>query len=350
MSIFYDLLVDSSHGEYQYYLFPQGGQPIRGGKTPEASVAEMETFVEKNYRKTLRSVTGGTLSDRASRGYLQNLQGLGNQLYNIIPEKLKDATRNMEREDFLHIYAAEQISIPWELVKNGGDFWGQLYVISNSAVEGAARVEPESLALKPQKVLNVIGYGINEEAASRARKLFDGFGAQLAIIDGSDHGATAEFYEQLPTADLVHFTGHGEVGPNGAYLRIVEAEDDFENFMVTSIAPGSLRPGCIVFANACLSSEKTTVVCESIGFGPKFCECGASAFIGTLDLVPAVPAVLVAEKFYRRLFSGYGVGKALWAAKQVPLKYEDSTSLAPLLYSLYGNPLRIVELPRQPHL
>lgn len=350
MSESHNLMVDSDYGEYRYYFVPHAAPPIRGGKTPKDSVDNMRTFVRGSYHTALRKVTEDTLSDSALPGYMQNLWGFGNQLYGVIPDNLKHAIGKMKKGDSLHIYADEQSSIPWELVKNGGDFWGQLYVVSNSVLEGAARVEPKPRQLVPRKVLNVIGYGIHEEVASRARKLFDGLHVQLTIIEGTDHDATGKFYEQLPTADLIHFTGHGEVGPTGAYLRIVEEEEDFANFMVTAIGPRSLQSGCIIFANACLSSEKATVLCQSIGFGPKFCEGGASAFIGTLDLVPSRPAVLFAEDFYSRLFSGDEVGKALWSARQVPLKYEGSTSLAPLLYSLYGNPLVKVELPQQPHI
>lgn len=214
-------------------------------------------------------------------------------------------------------------------------------------------MEPEPQSLELKKVLNVVGYGINKEVAFRAKKLFDDLHVQIDIIDGADRNATSKFYELLPTADLIHFTGHGEIGPNGTYLRIVEAQDDYANFMVTSITRTDLRPGCIIFANACQSSGQKKVARQSIGFGSKFCECGASAFIGTLDLVPSQPAVLFAENFYRRLFSGdqavgYQVGKALWSAKQIPLKHEGKTSLAPLLYSLYGNPLRTVKPPWLP--
>lgn len=341
----HNLLIDSEDGQYLYYFTPHAKPIIRGGKTPADTAKNMRTFARGNYRNALLKATGDdNLSDSAAPGYVSNLRGLGNQLYNGIPEKLRDAARNMHRGDFLHIYADELINIPWELVKNGGDFWGQLYIMSNSTVDGPARVDPVPTTVELRKILNVVGYGIHKEAASRARRLFEGLHVQLTIIDGADDDATSKFYEQLPTANLVHFTGHGEIGPNGAYLRIVENEEDFANFMVTSIGPASLQPGCIIFANACLSREKTTVVCQSIGFGQKFCEGGASAFIGTLDLVPSHPAVLFAEKFYRQLFSGAETGRALWAAKQAPLNYDGKTSLAPLLYSLYGNPLSMVEL------
>jgi hypothetical protein len=353
MSNSYYLLVDANHGEYLYYFGSQGMSPTPKGNTPEENVAAMKTFIEGAYRTALRGVTEDTLSDSTFPGYRRNLQGLGNQLHGLIPDKLKDATRGMAKGDSLHIYSTEQITIPWELIKNGGDFWGQLYVISNSASEGPARMEPKPWNLELKKVLNVIGYGVNKEVRSRAKKLFDDLHVQLDIIDGTDRDATSKFFELLPTADLIHFTGHGEIGPNGAYLRIVEAEDDYANFMVTSITSDDLRPGCIIFANACQSSGQKKVARRSIGFGPKFCECGASAFIGTLDLVPSQPAVLFAENFYSRLFSddqvvGYQVGKALWSAKQLPSKHEGNPSLAPLLYSLYGNPLGTVKLPQQP--
>jgi hypothetical protein len=341
----YNLLVHAESEDYLYFFSSQTKSPIYGGKTPGDIVGGIDELIRSGYRTALRKITKDALSDGVISGYRENLWGFGNQLHNALPDKLKEATLDMKRGDSLHVFADDKIQIPWELVKNGGDFWGQLYVVSNSALEGAARVEPVSLKLPIRKVLNVIGYGIHEEAAARARKLFQDFQVQLTIIDGgADQHATRKFYEQMPTADLIHFTGHGQVGPTGAYLRIVRQEDDFANLMVTSIGPHNLHPGCIMFANACLSSEKKTIVCQSIGFGSKFCQSGASAFIGTLDLVPSRPAVLFAETFYSRLFSGDEVGKALWAAKQVPLKYEGSTSLAPLLYSLYGNPRRTVEL------
>jgi len=350
MSEIHTIMVEADHGEYSYHFVPHAKPIIRGGKTPEESVANMRTFVRGNYTTMLRRVTGDTLSSSdTARGYLTSLKGLGYLLYKAIPKKLTDAVdRDMKRGDFLHIYADELISIPWELVKNGGDFWGEMYVISNSAADGEERVDPDPLRLKIRKVLNVIGHGIPEDVASRARQLFEDLHVQLSVIDGTDNGTLAEFYEQLPTADLIHFTGHGAVGSNGPYLRIVEAEDESENFMVAAIVPGSLQPGCIVFANACQSSEKTAVLCELIGFGPKFCAGGASAFIGTLDRIHNGTAVQCAEKFYRQLFSGDEIGKALLAAKQVPFKGEDIISLAPLLYSLYGNPLVTVELPEQP--
>jgi hypothetical protein len=302
----------------------------------------MRAFLESGYYTALREATEGSLTDSAFRPRLQNLKGLGNRLYqDVIPSELKSAVATMSKGDILHIFA-DKPDIPWELVKNGGDFWGQLYIVSNSALSGRARVKPAPFTLRVQNILNVVGHGLLPPVAARARRLFDSFeelvGIKPFIIDGeNDQDATDKFFEHLPTADLIHFTCHGEVGPAGAYLRIVEDKARSANFMVTSIG-SDLRPNSIVFANACLSGETKEVIHQPLGFGSSFCEGGASAFIGTLDFVPGDAAVQFADAFYDRLFAGDEVGRALWAAKQVPLKSEERTSLVPLLYSLYGNP------------
>jgi hypothetical protein len=334
-------LVASQEGDGdRYYFFPQNGAPLDGGKTPLDDMNEMDTFVGGSYYTMLREATDGTLSDGRVRTHLHNLKGLGNHLYKtVVPSQLKGAVEQMKKGDMLHIYT-DRPRIPWELVKNGGDFWGQLYMVSNSMLTGEGRVEPESLTFPVTKILNVVGFGIDSGVATRAQRLFEPYREKVNIklIDGDKEDAIEEFYEQLPTADLIHFTGHGLVGPAGAYLRIVREEASSANFMVTSIDSDSLRHGCIVFANACQSGEATTVIRRSLGFGPSFCQGGARAFIGTLDPVSDYPAVLFAEDFYNLLFHGAEVGEALWSAKQVPWKCEGATSLVPLLYTLYGNP------------
>jgi hypothetical protein len=343
----FNLVVNSESGGYLYTFSPQSRSPISGGKTSAADVSRMGEFLKSGYYTVLREATEGSLTASGVRTHIRNLQGLGNQLYrDVIPSELKEAVTRMAKGDLLHVFA-DTPGIPWELVKNGSDFWGQLYAISNSRWTGAARKEPTPLTLPVRKILNVIGHGVSAPVAERARQLFQDIHerADIQLIDGSaDQEATDQFYEQLPTADLVHFTGHGKMGNAGIYLQIVRQESSAANFMVTSIDTASLRPGCIVFANACISGETKTVISRSLGFGPSFCENGASAFIGTLDLVPDLAAVLFAETFYNQLFSGLEVGRALWAARQSPLKVDGTTSLAPLLYSLYGNPRETVEL------
>jgi hypothetical protein len=343
MAELFDLVVTAGTDGYLYMFTHQGGSPVSGGTTSAAKVNGMSEFLKGVYYRELREATLGTFNDSAVPTRLRSLRGFGRRLYReVIPSELRKAVAGMKKGDLLHVFA-DNCSIPWELVKNGeDDFWGQFFVISNSRWTGGSRVEPVTHTLHVKKILNVVGHGISTEAAEHARQLFQGHreeGADIQLIDGQDDpDATEQFYQELPNADLIHFTGHGKLDEAGVvYLQIVNEEQSSANFTVTSIE-SRLRPGCVVFANSCISQKTTTLISESLGFGPGFCESGASAFIGTLDLVPELEAVLFAEAFYNQLFSGLEVGIALRAAKQTPLKLGGTTSLAHLLYSLYGNP------------
>jgi hypothetical protein len=53
MSELYNLLVDSHHGDYSYYLIPHAKPLISGGITPKTSVDNMRTFVRQALTKPL---------------------------------------------------------------------------------------------------------------------------------------------------------------------------------------------------------------------------------------------------------------------------------------------------------
>jgi hypothetical protein len=339
----FNLVVLPEAEGYMYIFSPQSKSPIPAGATAKNAIASMGEFLESIYYRKLREATLGTFTDSGVRSHLRTLRGFGRRLYHeVIPPELREAVVHMKEGDLLHVFA-DDCSIPWELVKNGGDFWGKFFVVSNSKWTEGMRIEPAPFMLSVQKILNVVGHGISPEAADYARQLFQGVTsrAEIELIDGRDPEATEQFYQQLPSADLIHFTGHGKLDSAGVYLQIINEENSSANFMVTSI-DSRLQPGCLVFANSCISLKTTTLISQSIGFGPGLCEIGAGAFIGTLDLVPELEAVLFARTFYDQLFSGLEVGRALWAARQIPLRVGSTTSLAPLLYSLYGNPRETV--------
>lgn len=325
---------------YLYSFSAEGRQFIPGGTTPMDKLELMGDLLDHTYYKKLRDAILGTFSESGASTYLRSLGRYGRRLHDeILPSELKEVIKRMNGGDTLHIFA-DDCTIPWELVKNGGDFWGQLFIISNSRYTGPARVDPLPVLLNVQKIVNVVGCGITPEIALRARKLFQRFQdrAEIKLIDGRDPEATEVFFRHLPSAHLIHFTGHGRLDEDSeVYLQIVEQEDSLANFPVASI-DFDLQPGCIIFANACISSKTTTFISQRLGFGPDACANGAGAFIGTLDLVPELEAVVFAEAFYEKLFSGLEIGAALRAVRQYPFRVGGETSLVPLLYSLYGNP------------
>ena len=342
----YSLIAKGIAGGGQTYVLTGGplAIPEDAGTTDGDALHEHPAWMEHRYMPVLRSAAQGMLSSASRRTAVRNLHGLGREIYSqLVPSELRGLVNQMSVGDALHIYEDKAV-VQWELVKNGGDtFWGQLFVMSHSTLTMPGKKVPQDVNLSIRKIVNVIGAGIDRDVAERATALFTTCSpppdTEVVVVSGEETADPVDaLYEHLPTADLVHFTCHGEAGPAGVYLRLAKKESSGNNFMVTSLAAGDVKTGCIVFANACSSFRSTRSIRDWVSFGPRFCMSGANAFIGTLDLVPDYPAVLFAEALYRDFFTGVAIGEALWRTKCQPLTIDGATSLAPLLYSLWGNP------------
>lgn len=339
-----DLIINSDgRGGYDYTLIDYEKRSSEyAGATPSDIVESTHLFLETKYYRTFRRATESTLTNGLYATTLRNLTGLGQHLYqNFVPQELKELVADMKSRDHLHIIS-DDFSTPWEIIRNGGEFWGKSFIISRAKRRTKIKLDKRNRNVK--KIVNVVGAGIRSQVANRARKLFDKYSAdhnfQLITINGEESlESTLRVYDEITTADVVHFTCHGQVQNGNIYLQIVQEISDAYNLMVTSIGTMQVKPDCLIFANACISSTTQLLFRQSLGFGSEFCAKGAAAFIGTVDFVPDRPAVLFAENFYDRLFSGENVGEALLESKLADLKINTKrVGLSQLLYSLYGNP------------
>jgi hypothetical protein len=311
------------------------------GSAAHAVVEEAKQFLSETHYRDIRKAIASTLSNGVYATTLRNLTGLGNQLYrHAVPEELKVLVGRLAPGQYLHI-VSDDFSIPWELVRNGGDFWGTTFVISHARRTAELVLRP--VERRVERILNVIGAEIWPVVRKSANELFSRLTANSAVtvvtVDGGDDPtATEKVYGELGNADIVHFTCHGQVQNGDIYLQIVREHVDMYNLMATSIRTTDICPGSLVLANACISSTTQTAFRQSLSFGSEFCAGGASAFVGTLDFVPDISAILFAEMFYQELFDGRSAGEALLAAKRHELRYQGSrVGMAQLLYSLYGN-------------
>lgn len=341
-----DLVADpDGHGGYKYLIVDYAKQvPQDGGSTPPDIVNEAYDLLRTKYYPTFRRSSGTLLANGQFNVTWTNLTGLGQHLYrHFVPPKLKALVGNMNSGDHLHI-VSDDLTIPWELIRNGGEFWGRRFIISRA--KRAASLELKDSIHSIDKVVNVVGASIRRQIAQRAAELFARLGAenrlQVVTIIGDEPDATSKLYQEIPTADIIHFTCHGQIQNGNVYLQIVKDLSDAFNFMVTTIQALEIKKGCLVFANACLSGTAQQLFRQSLGFGSEFCAEGkdASAFIGTLDFVSDVAAVLFAEQYYEELFKGRSAGESLLTAKQADFEISDKRAgPSKLLYSLYGNPL-----------
>ena len=110
------------------------------------------------------------------------------------------------------------------------------------------------------------------------------------------------------------------------------------NLLPDTVRVLELRPGSLVFANACASSAPVLTFGRFTTFGWEFYRHGAATFVGTLGPVPISYAVDFAAAVYAELFRASGsvtIGQALAAARQAAAPRHN---LFWLLYCLYGDP------------
>ncbi len=328
---------------FRYFDFAQGG--LDGGSLNRAEVQETEQFVTDNYYTTMRGGSSTTfLYNGEYATAWTNLMGLGHQLYRrFVTRELSKATQSLADGSLVHIVCPkEEIWIPWELVYNGIDFWGRRLILTKTLSSHQEPVQFTSISVN--KIVNVVGAGLPKPVKARARRLFSSLveHVNVVLIDGDDPTSTAKLYQQVRDADLIHLTCHGYLESNNLVLQIVSDKRAALNFMASTIGVLDFKQGCVVFANACGSASMQGGRTTTLGFGPELCttEHHANAFVGALDLIPDMPAVVFAETFYSYFLAGIPIGEALRLSKMAELREgEARIGLFPLLYSLYGNAL-----------
>lgn len=345
------VLVNSDgNGGFSYDFIDKNGDDYYCGNTSRDVVENTKSYLDQEYFPRVREQSARSfLRNGEYRAVLRNLQGCGFHIYeNFIPVDLRERINALDDASLLHIKSNE-MWLPWELIRNGSDFWGKRFVISRSHRNVNVSIREKQIQVK--KIINVIGAGISNEVSKRAEKLFENHpdARVINILGNEDSESLDKIYEQIGNADIIHFTCHGYVSQSDGnlYLQVVRDKAPTYNFMVTTIATLSIKPNALIFANACSSAQSQLAIQGSMGFGREFCSGRheASAFIGALDLIPDFPAVLFAEEFYKNIFHGNNVGQALRLAKQVGVRTDDGhIGMFQLLYSLYGNPLAIIKM------
>lgn len=317
---------------------------LDAGETGKQAKLKTMAFIDKSYLPAIRDAGRTTyLSNGELKGALRSLAGLGKKIYKeFVPDTLRKLIHDLPDKSVL-TFVSDKVGIPWELVYNDVDFWGRRFIIHKIERKYSQALEPKKLELN--KVVNIIGATVDESTREKSISVFsdhENLFKELIIIDGTKIKSVNDVYQSIEGADLIHITCHGEVDENrGLYLQIVTNSSPFLNLTPSAISVLEIKPGCLVFANACVSAGMAPGIEKPITLGTEFCsnEKEGGAFIGTLDLIPDIPATEFAKCFYSHFFQGNSVGEGLMLAKRTQLGQEDQRyGMFPLVYSLYGNP------------
>lgn len=271
-----------------------------------------------------------------------NLETKGKLFFDtLIPVAVSEEVKKWPKDSTIMISTNEQW-IPWELIHDGNDFWGNKFIISR-----LPRI-PNRKLLKGDRpifngvrnvknILNVIGGGIPDIHLKEASEIFCILPENIRV-DNIVECPISVLKENLELieSDIIQYTCHGYLNP--PLLQISSKHNLYENLAIDNIASLRISPGCFVFVNSCSSSVTSITFSKFNSFGWEFYLKGASVFIGTLGQIPVKYAIQFAKSVFRHLYDNPECKNIGEAVKNARNEAKQNRNIFWLLYSLYGNP------------
>ena len=182
--------------------------------------------------------------------------------------------------------------------------------------------------LKYESLLRMRGRGKYEEACAKVRQIVSAW-----FADGCVLATKGNLLTELPEADVIHFSGHGDIDKE-PYLVLQGSETLFGRDIPY------LKKNPLVFVNACLSGSTRTSIKKRMlyntGLSTTFIRKGALAFIGALWSVHDLISSLMMEFHTRAQF--LPIGLALAITKQQAFRLMGSANPSSSAFVLYGDP------------
>ncbi len=339
---------------YSFFLETEGLVTKAGDIEVEAEKKNIAAWTEDTQirlKKLMEEITSATPIQ--FNAYLMHLKQIGVRYYQMIPLNVREYIKALPADPVhtLYIYAPYHW-IPWELIFDGKDFWGDKCVVSRIPIldfdaNQATRTVIASGPCQITAVLNVVGNDIqnNLAEADRPSLTLDSLCSHVQTDCNLQNGHwarmnIAEVQDKIGKVNIVHFTCHGRFDDEFGYYLQLDADDQQRHSyrLYNSLLRGQFSlNGALVFVNACTSDVPSLQLGSFTNLGQEFFESGADVFIGTLAPVPLQRAVRLAADFYERLLQGDGTGIALHKAKSA---MKQTGNPFWLFYCLYGNALK----------
>jgi len=327
---------DRDRGVLVWTLVEPGVKPRSLGRSRNSfSTEQVETW-SKKYAKLIREALGKSLDSKDMEGVLAGIIANGHQLFEeVAPPTLEDELAKIP-DDQLVVIESDADWVPWELLAAhpAGPLLGQRLALVRSPLitelpKSAVSV-PAEVSRTIDRALLVVGDKISDP--SRLHVLTFGPYADRAKPP-LDNASWEELRREVSGKDVVHFACHGRSEPT---YHLSYGPKVGSRLYKHQAAVLGLKPGAVVFANACSSGLAEPLVAEFQGFGQQFYLAGARPYIGTLGPVPESHAVEFAAMFYTRFaHEGLPAGHALlFARRDAAAKFKAPTWL---FYCMYGN-------------
>ena len=330
------LIVKTRRDDYLEWSFVEPGKdPENIGTSPNPiPIATRERHI-KDQTEWLRSLIARNLDAEGMEGVLSQIAATGRELLEqIAPSALEERLSRLA-EAAVVVIESDAHWIPWELLadSSGTALLGERFVLVRAPlvekIPKRAKAAGASAAGAFEGGLMVIG----DDIRSQRTVLRDTFGNLAQRVERLSDATLRKLKAAVANRDVIHFMCHGRRPPY--YLSL--AAKSGSRLVPRQVEELDIKPGALVFANACGSGEEDLLLSEFQSFGLEFYLAGARPYIGTLAPVPESEAVEFAALFYKHFaLAGLPAGAAMRSARaeaqltmQVPVW---------LLYCLYGNP------------
>jgi hypothetical protein len=328
---------DRDTAALDWTLLEPGAAPRSLGRSSgRFTTHEVEVWSTKQAR-LIREALEKDRTPQDLDGVLAGLRANGNELFEeIAPVGVADELAKIPNDQVL-VIESDAAWIPWEIVAPDpkGLMLGQRFAIVRSPLitklpKSAATVSASG-PITVDRALLVIGDEIYE--TSRLDVLTFGPSYAGRAKPPLEKASWAQLQREVRGKDVVHFACHGRTEP---FYHLSYGPDTGSRLYKNQVADLEIKPGAVVFANACSSGNAEPLVSEFHGFGEKFYLAGARPYIGTLGPVPEANAVEFANLFYTRfVYEGLPAGYALlYARRDAAARQKRPTWL---FYCIYGN-------------
>ena len=307
-----------------------GPQPVPIGHSPkQISLSQVSDWVAQQSALVRSFLTDECSSSDDLQGAVMGLRAIGCSLYEqLVPAAF---TPILDRLPDGATVAIESNAhwVPWELLatRAAGPLLGERFQLiriprrpvlcADEPIDGVPLESTVDPGLAIQEALAVTGDNILSDTETQADLKEEIFGVAAPIVRHLVEGTLPALHTAVVDADLIHFTCHGRSPPYHLSLGPGNAR----RFFIPQVRTLSLKPGAMVFINACNSAQSTLTLAEMENFGFEFYLRGARPFLGTLGPVPKSDAQCMARLFYASFIGeGLAAGDALAKAKREAAK------------------------------
>jgi hypothetical protein len=296
---------------------------------------------KKQQTAAIGEVLGKPLKPNDLDGVMAALTAFGSSLYRQIAPRALAPLLAALPDGALIAIESDADWVSWELLSDElGHLLGERFILARMPLllkppSEPAFVAPDAVTALIDRATVVVGDDIREDKMI-AKRTFKDFVTRADPLIEADWKSLCE---HAATSDIIHFVCHGRSDPQ---FHLSYREGPAGWFLPDQACKLGLKPGAVVFANACSSAQATFFLGDFQSFGERFYAAGARPFFGTLGPVPESAAIDFAALFYNYFaLDGLPAGQAMRKARleATRLFAQGKTFKVPiwLFYSLYGS-------------